>query len=54
MCKNAGMTLHFAEVSGARHREGEKEYEEKICGNNVNRNDDCIFSRMRQQWKRQR
>ena len=27
-----------------------KEYEEKMCGNDVNRNNDCIFSWL---WKQQ-
>ena len=35
---------------GIRCRAGVKKYEEKMCGNDVNRNSDCIFSWL---WKQQ-
>ena len=42
----------YIELScGIRCREGVKEYEEKMCDNAVNRNNDCIFSWL---WKQQR
>lgn len=41
----------YIELScGIRCREGVKEYEEKMCGNDVNRNNDRIFSWL---WKQQ-
>ena len=51
-----GWTVLRAEVyielsCGIRCREGVKEYEEKMCGNDVNRNNDRIFSWL---WKQQR
>ena len=41
----------YIELScGIRCREGVKEYEKKMCGNDVNRNNDRIFSWL---WKQQ-
>ena len=41
----------YIELScGIRFHEGVKKYEEKMCVNDVNRNNDCIFSWL---WKQQ-
>ncbi len=45
----AGRSIYWLSC-GIRFHEGVKKYEEKMCGNDVNRNNDRIFSWL---WKQQ-